>query len=154
MSVQEIFAQNMRIYRMREGLSQEGLAEKCGLHRTYIGSIEQKKSNITLDTMQKIAKALDVSPGDLLEDPSPLDTEDNTDSDPENPYGKRRRYALYSWSDDEQPQFTPIDVKDEDLTLRILCALVQEGHTDDLASAYKKVQEPIIKYLQDLKNDK
>lgn len=154
MSVQETFAQNMRIYRIREGLSQEALAEKCGLHRTYIGLIEQKSCNVTLDTMQKIAIALKVNPIELLKESHPYDNESSDISlaDLENAdKGTRHHYALCSWNDGGKPEFTPIEVQNKDLTLRILCALVQEGYADDLAAAYDRVQEPIIRYLQELK---
>jgi len=49
-------------------LSQEKLAEKTGLNRNYVGEIERAEKNITLETLQKIAKALDVRVGDLLDD--------------------------------------------------------------------------------------
>lgn len=154
MSVQETFAQNMRIYRIREGLSQEALAEKCGLHRTYIGLIEQKNCNVTLETVQKIAIALKVNPIELLKESRPYDNEssDITLADFENSEkGAKRHYALCSWNDGERPEYVPIEVQNKDLTLRILCALVQEGYADDLATAYDRVQEPIIRYLQELK---
>lgn len=154
MGVQDTFAQNMRIFRIREGLSQEALAQKCGLHRTYIGSIEQKKSNVTLETVQKISKALKVSPIELLKEPFPYDNESSDASlaSIQNPAtNEKSHYALCSWNDGEDPTFVPIDVQNEDLTLRILCALVQEGYTDSLAEAYEKVQRPIINYLQSLK---
>lgn len=154
MSVTETFAHNMRVYRIREGLSQEDLAEKCGLHRTYIGSIEQKSRNITLETAQKIAMALEVSPIELLKEVVPYDNETSDysliNSENLNRKGKRR-YALCSWDDGEKPDFTPIEVQNEDLTLRILCALIQEGYTDDLLKAYNRAQMPIIKFLQELK---
>lgn len=53
-------------FRMALGLSQESLAEKCGLHRTYIGSVERGERNITLKTLEKISKALNVSLNKLL----------------------------------------------------------------------------------------
>lgn len=154
MSAQEIFAQNMRIFRLRKGLSQEALAEKCGLHRTYIGSIEQKNSNITLETMQKIANALDVSPIQLLTNKNQSEKKhaDSASANTPNPeLDSQRHYALCSWVDGEEPSFSPLNVKNEDLTLRILCALVQEGHSDDLEQAYSQVQGPIIKYFEKLR---
>ncbi len=57
MVVIDTFADNMRELRMRAGLSQEMLAEKSGLHRTYIGSIEQRRANISLKNVEKIADA-------------------------------------------------------------------------------------------------
>ena len=48
------------------GLSQEKFAARCNLHRTYIGAIERCEENITLATLDKLAKALDVKPVELL----------------------------------------------------------------------------------------
>lgn len=59
-------AVNMRRERSRLGLSQDELAARCGLHRTYIGGVERAERNITLSTLEKVAKALDVSPLWLL----------------------------------------------------------------------------------------
>jgi transcriptional regulator with XRE-family HTH domain len=56
-----------RLRRIRK-LSQEGLAAECRLHRTYIGAIERSEGNITLDTLDKLARALKVKSGDLLKD--------------------------------------------------------------------------------------
>ena len=49
-------------------MTQEKLAEKAHLHRTYIGMVERAERNITLINMQKIASALGVQIGELLED--------------------------------------------------------------------------------------
>lgn len=62
----EIVALNIRQLRKQQGLSQEELAEKCGLHRTYIGAIERSERNITLETLEKLAKSLNVLPQRLL----------------------------------------------------------------------------------------
>ncbi|MGC0954904.1 helix-turn-helix transcriptional regulator [Pantoea agglomerans] len=64
------FAYNIRKLRERQGLSQEALADLAGLHRTYIGSIERCERNISIDNIDRIAKALGVSPGSLLESSS------------------------------------------------------------------------------------
>ena len=61
-----IFAKNIRRERAKRGLSQEGLAAACGLHRTYIGSVERCERNISIDNIERIAAALEVSPVDLL----------------------------------------------------------------------------------------
>jgi transcriptional regulator with XRE-family HTH domain len=42
------------------------LAEKTGLHRTYIGSVERGERNVSIDNVERIARALDVKPADLL----------------------------------------------------------------------------------------
>lgn len=52
------FGANVRYFRMKKKLSQEELASICGLHRTYIGSIERGERNITLKNAEKIANAL------------------------------------------------------------------------------------------------
>lgn len=62
----ELFGQNVRKLRVERGLSQEQLADKAGLHRTYIGMIERAEKNITLCNIEKIAKALDVNVKDFL----------------------------------------------------------------------------------------
>ncbi len=61
-----VFGQKVRSERLKRNFSQEDLAEKAGLHRTYIGMIERAEKNITLINIEKIAKALDVSPDELL----------------------------------------------------------------------------------------
>lgn len=60
------FGKQVRKVRLKQGLSQEELAEKAGLHRTYIGMIERAEKNITLLNIEKLAKALDISIVDLL----------------------------------------------------------------------------------------
>jgi len=52
--------------RLAKGWSQEVCAEKCGLHRTYIGAVERGERNITLATLDAIAAALKVAPTELL----------------------------------------------------------------------------------------
>jgi transcriptional regulator with XRE-family HTH domain len=54
------FGERVRVFRKEKGLSQEELAEKANLHRTYIGMIERAEKNITLINIEKLAKALDV----------------------------------------------------------------------------------------------
>ncbi|MFB2924313.1 helix-turn-helix domain-containing protein [Aerosakkonema sp. BLCC-F2] len=63
-------ASNLKRLRKELGISQEDLAEKCGLHRTYVGAIERSERNITLQTLEKLAESLGVSPHDLLKDNS------------------------------------------------------------------------------------
>ena len=60
------FGQNVRKSRKSKGLSQEDLAEKAGLHRTYIGMIERAEKNITLINIEKIANALEIDIKGLL----------------------------------------------------------------------------------------
>lgn len=60
------FGQKVRDKRMKLGLSQEELASKAGVHRTYIGMIERAEKNITLESIEKIANALCVPIEELV----------------------------------------------------------------------------------------
>ncbi|MBI2608087.1 MAG: helix-turn-helix transcriptional regulator [Deltaproteobacteria bacterium] len=60
------FGQKVREERTRLGLSQEELAVRAGVHRTYIGMIERAEKNITLENIEKIAKALEISLDKLM----------------------------------------------------------------------------------------
>ncbi len=62
-----VFAQNVLFFRHRLKISQEELAFRAGVHRTYVGMIERAEKNITLVNIEKFAKALDVSISDLVE---------------------------------------------------------------------------------------
>ena len=59
-------AENVRAFRKHHGYSQEELADRCGLHRTYIGSVEREERNVTLSTLEVLAQALEVSVPQLL----------------------------------------------------------------------------------------
>jgi transcriptional regulator with XRE-family HTH domain len=61
-----VFGDRVRLVRKDLGLSQEELADKAGLHRTYIGMIERGEKNITLTNIEKISKALGIDISDLL----------------------------------------------------------------------------------------
>jgi len=62
------FGQKVRTERLRQSLSQEQLAAKAGLHRTYIGMIERGEKNITLQNIEKIAVALSMKLSDIFRD--------------------------------------------------------------------------------------
>jgi transcriptional regulator with XRE-family HTH domain len=61
------YGDNVRYHRKLSGFSQEELAERCGLHRTYIGSVERGERNITLINMIRIADALTIQLTELLQ---------------------------------------------------------------------------------------
>lgn len=60
------FGEKVREVRLENKLSQEKLAEKANLHRTYIGMIERGEKNITLLNISKISMALSVKPFELF----------------------------------------------------------------------------------------
>ena len=66
MDIIKVFGTNVKLYRQSQNLSQEKLAEKCGLHRTYISDIERFRRSISLDNIQKIANALNIKAYQLL----------------------------------------------------------------------------------------
>jgi DNA-binding XRE family transcriptional regulator len=59
MTITQSFGQKVRHFRNIKRLSQEELADLCGLHRTYIGSVERGERNITLINAERIANALE-----------------------------------------------------------------------------------------------
>mgnify|MGYP005988915401 CR=1 FL=1 len=61
-------SKNLRYYRKYNELSQEELADTCGLHRTYIGSVERGERNVTLSTLETLANTLKITIFQLLED--------------------------------------------------------------------------------------
>lgn len=65
-NILEKFGDKLKQLRKVKGLSQEQLAEKANLHRTYIGMIERAEKNITLLNIEKIANALDTKISSLL----------------------------------------------------------------------------------------
>ena len=60
------FAQRVRDLRLKNGWTQEELARRADLHRTYIGSIERYERNVSLLNVERIAVALKVDVKDLL----------------------------------------------------------------------------------------
>lgn len=67
-AISKRFGDALRKHRTVQGLSQESLAEKSGLHPTYIGMVERGLRNPTLDAAAKMAKALRVELSALIEE--------------------------------------------------------------------------------------
>jgi len=61
------FGEVIRELRKERSLSQEELADKADVHRTYVGMIERGEKNITIENIQKLAKALNVSLKSIFE---------------------------------------------------------------------------------------
>jgi len=62
------FGEKVRAERLKQNLSQEELASRASVHRTYIGMIERAEKNITLGNIEKIAKALKININEMLTD--------------------------------------------------------------------------------------
>ena len=65
--IAKIIGQRIRNYRTQKGLSQEMLAELAGCHPTYIGQLERGEKNATLESVEKIASAMDISLSELFD---------------------------------------------------------------------------------------
>jgi transcriptional regulator with XRE-family HTH domain len=61
------FGKYVRKLRLERGLSQEKLAELADLHRNYVGGVERGERNIAILNIVRLARALKVKPGKLLE---------------------------------------------------------------------------------------
>ena len=68
-NARQIFGINLRRYREELRLSQEDLAEKADLHRTYIGSVERGERNVSIDNMERLASAVGRTIPELLVEP-------------------------------------------------------------------------------------
>lgn len=62
------FGKKVRAERDKLDFSQEELASRAGVHRTYIGMIERAEKNITLENIEKVAKALNLKLSDFFRD--------------------------------------------------------------------------------------
>lgn len=66
MTIREIFATNLRRARHISRLTQEALAHEAGIDRTYVSALERGLYSVSLDTIERIAGALDIEPHILL----------------------------------------------------------------------------------------
>jgi transcriptional regulator with XRE-family HTH domain len=67
MDIRRLVRQNVRLFRSRLGISQEELAFRSGLHRTYVSGVERGIRNPTVVIIGKLAKTLDVEAASLLQ---------------------------------------------------------------------------------------
>ena len=65
-TLRQRLGQAIRRLRSEASYSQESFADACGLHRTYMGSVERGERNISLDNIERIARTLGLTAGELL----------------------------------------------------------------------------------------
>lgn len=68
MDIRSLFGKNMRRHRLAVGLSQEAVAERMGVDRAHVSSMERGQQNVTLLTIWHAAQALGIKPAALLDD--------------------------------------------------------------------------------------
>ncbi len=67
----KLLAQNVRVLRLMRGWSQETLAEAAELDRSYLGDIERARRNVSLDCLERLARAFGIVVPDLLREQDP-----------------------------------------------------------------------------------
>ena len=77
LSARQRIAANIRRLRNERALSQEKLAELADFHRTYVSQLERCITNVSVDGLERLAKALDIDIVALLETPPTLPTRDS-----------------------------------------------------------------------------
>lgn len=60
------YGKAIRSIRQNKKISQEELAERCGLHRTYVSDVELGKRNVSLENIDKIARALQIKKSEIF----------------------------------------------------------------------------------------
>jgi len=65
-SMQEVFAANLRRARQQAGITQEALAHLAGMDRTYVGQCERAQRNISIQNIERLARALGVDEVELM----------------------------------------------------------------------------------------
>jgi transcriptional regulator with XRE-family HTH domain len=76
--LQHVVGRNLRLLRIARGMSQEDFADFLGVHRTYLGGIERGERNLTLKSLERIARRIEVDPLWLLRDGSGAVTASHT----------------------------------------------------------------------------
>jgi transcriptional regulator with XRE-family HTH domain len=70
MEIREVLALNLRKCRQAKGLSQEELADRAKIDRTYVSAIERSVYAATIDVVDRLARGLGIEAADLLRRPS------------------------------------------------------------------------------------
>ena len=85
MDMRKVFGQNLRRYRLAAGLSQEAVAERMGVDRAHVSSMERGQQNVTILTVWQVAQAVNCRSADLL------DEDDAENGDTPDPLAKAPR---------------------------------------------------------------
>ncbi len=64
--VQKKLGKKIAELRKKRGFSQEGFAHECGFHRSYMGALERGEKNVTIQMVERVAKALKISLAELF----------------------------------------------------------------------------------------
>lgn len=72
-AARRLLAQNVRVLRLMRGWSQEALAEAAELDRSYVGDIERAERNVSLDCLERLARAFGMVVPELLREPDPAE---------------------------------------------------------------------------------
>ncbi|MBQ2396363.1 MAG: helix-turn-helix transcriptional regulator [Bacteroidales bacterium] len=64
--INKLFGKKLVELRKKQNISQEELADRCGFHRTYIGSLERGEKSPTLNTLEKLSKGLNIEIQDFF----------------------------------------------------------------------------------------
>ena len=83
-----LLARKLRLLRFLNNWSQEQLAQVSSLDRSYVSSIERAERNVSLDNIEKLADAFDITPAELLRNP---DNDHVSQQLPENGIGSKER---------------------------------------------------------------
>jgi transcriptional regulator with XRE-family HTH domain len=70
MEIREVLARNLRKARQAKGLSQEELAHRAGVDRTYVSALERRVYAASIEVVDRLARELDVEAADLLRRPT------------------------------------------------------------------------------------
>lgn len=83
MDIREVLARNLRIYRQERGLSQEELAHRANIDRTYISALERSVYAASIEIVDRLATVLGVEAADLLRKEPPADRSSASGGDPD-----------------------------------------------------------------------
>jgi transcriptional regulator with XRE-family HTH domain len=75
--IAKVLGERIRVLRKEKELSQDRLGELAGLHEKYVGQVERGEKNLTIDSLYRVAHALNVSLEELFRSLDPIQREDN-----------------------------------------------------------------------------